>query len=241
MNTELINKKVEYWENQLLDLGKRNKMISFRETKRATLRILEPSFESLYNRLVVKEEELTFQRAIDKDSDIRVYSVLSLMDSLSAPVEVRLGDIKVAGTIEESKKTLKNLRNKARLSLDEQGTNILYLVFGFVEWREKRSKDNWIKSPLILVPVSLVLEALNTPYVLKKYEDDLAVNPTLAYLFERDYGITLPKFDPDENSLEDFMSEMEQLVDVRGWRVLRETSLGLVSFLKISMYLQVVS
>lgn len=82
MNTELINKKVEYWENQLLDLGKRNKMISFRETKRATLRILEPSFESLYNRLVVKEEELTFQRAIDKDSDIRVYSVLSLMDSL---------------------------------------------------------------------------------------------------------------------------------------------------------------
>ena len=146
MNTELINKKVEYWENQLLDLGKRNKMISFRETKRATLRILEPSFESLYNRLVVKEEELTFQRAIDKDSDIRVYSVLSLMDSLSAPVEVRLGDIKVAGTIEESKKTLKNLRNKARLSLDEQGTNILYLVFGFVEWREKRSKDNWIKS-----------------------------------------------------------------------------------------------
>lgn len=233
MNTELINKKVEYWENQLLDLGKRNKMISFRETKRATLRILEPSFEGLYDRLVVKEEKLTFQKAIDKDSDIRVYSVLSLMDSLSAPVEVRLGDIKAAGTVEESKKTLKDLRNKARLSLDEQGTNILYLVFGFVEWREKGSKDNWIKSPLILVPVSLVLESLNAPYVLKKYEDDLVVNPTLAYLFECDYGITLPEFDPDENSLEDFMSEMEQLVDVRGWRVLRETSLGLVSFLKI--------
>lgn len=236
MNRELINKKVEYWENQLLDLGKRNKMISYRETKRSTLRILEPSFESLYNRLVVKEEELTFQKAIDKDSDIRVYSVLSLMDSLSAPVEVRLGDIKVAGTVEESKKTLKDLRNKARLSLDEQGTNILYIVFGFVEWREKGSKANWIKSPLILVPVSLVLESLNAPYVLKKYEDDLVVNPTLAYLFERDYGITLPEFDPDENSLEDFLSEMEQLVDVRGWRVLRETSLGLVSFLKISMY-----
>lgn len=238
MNTALINKKVEYWENQLLDLGKRNKMISFRETKRATLRILEPDFVSLYGRLVVKEEELTFQKPVDKDSDIRVYSVLSLMDSLSAPVEVKLGDIKTAGTVEESKKTLKDLRNKARLSLDEQGTNILYLVFGFVEWREKGSKDkdNWIKSPLILVPVSIALESLNAPYVLKKYEDDLVVNPTLAYLFERDYGITLPEFDPDEDSLESFMTKMEQLVDVRGWRVLRETSLGLVSFLKISMY-----
>ena len=99
MNNELIDKKVEYWENQLLDFGKRNKMISFRETKRTTLRILEPDFESLYNRLVVKEEELTFQKAIDKDSYIRVYSVLSLMDSLSAPIEVRLGDIKAAGTV----------------------------------------------------------------------------------------------------------------------------------------------
>lgn len=237
MNKELINKKLEYWENQLLDLGKRNKMISFRETKRATLKILEPEFNTLYERLVNKEEELTFQKPIDKDSNIRVYSVLSLMDSLSAPVEVRLGDIKTAGTIEESKKTLKDLRNKARLSLDEQGTNILYLVFGFVEWREKGSKgDNWIKSPLILVPVSIVLESLNAPYTLKRYEDDLVVNPTLAYLFERDYGITLPKFDPDDDSLDDFMSAMEELVDLCGWRILRETSLGLVSFLKISMY-----
>lgn len=212
-------------------------MISFRETKRATLKILEPEFNTLYERLVNKEEELTFQKPIDKDSNIRVYSVLSLMDSLSAPVEVRLGDIKTAGTIEESKKTLKDLRNKARLSLDEQGTNILYLVFGFVEWREKGSKgDNWIKSPLILVPVSIVLESLNAPYTLKRYEDDLVVNPTLAYLFERDYGITLPNFDPDDDSLDDFMSAMEELVDLCGWRILRETSLGLVSFLKISMY-----
>ena len=237
MNKELINKKLEYWENQLLDLGKRNKMISFKETKRTTLKILDPEFNTLYTKLVMKEEALTFQKSIDKDSDIRVYSVLLLMDSLSAPVEVRLGDIKTAGTIEESKKTLKNLRSKARLSLDEQGTNILYLVFGFIEWREKGSKnDTWIKSPLILVPVSLGLESLNAPYTLKRYEDDLVVNPTLAYLFEKDYGITLPNFDPDDDSLDDFMDSMEELVDLRGWKVVRETSLGLVSFSKISMY-----
>ena len=43
MNNTLIDKKVEYWENQLLDLSKRNKMLSYRETKRATLKITEPS------------------------------------------------------------------------------------------------------------------------------------------------------------------------------------------------------
>ena len=38
MNTELIDKKVEYWENHRLHLGKRNKMISLRETKRSTIK-----------------------------------------------------------------------------------------------------------------------------------------------------------------------------------------------------------
>lgn len=237
MNETILDKKIKLWEDQLLDLGKRNKMISFRETKRATLKILKPGFEDLYQRIVVDEQELTFQKAIDRDSDIRVYSILSLLDKLSSPIEVSVGDIRGEGSLPEIKKTLKHLRSKARLAMDEQGTNILYLVFGFVEWHEKGSRnDNWIKSPLILVPVSLVLPSLDAQYSLKKHEDEIVVNPTLAYLFNRDYGIDLPEFDSDKDTLESFMQKMESLVDERGWRIVRECSIGLVSFLKISMY-----
>lgn len=237
MSEALLDKKFEYWQNQLLDLGKRNRMISYRETKRATLKLVEPGFEELFRRIAVYEEELTFQSPIDKNSDIRTYSVLSLLESLSCPIPVNIGDIKAEGSILERQKTLKQLRAKSRLALDEQGTNILYMVSGFVEWREKNDESSaWIKSPLILVPVSLVLESLNAPYVLKKYEDDIVVNPTLAYLFDRDYGISLPSFDPEEQSINEFMDEMEKLVDRRGWRIVRENSIGLVSFLKINMY-----
>lgn len=233
----MLNKKIKLWEDQLLDLGKRNKMISFRESKRATLKIFKPGFNELYQRLVIDEQELTFQKAIDKDSDVRVYAILSLLDKLSTPIEVNIGDIKAGGPLPEIQKTLKHLRSKARLSLDEQGTNILYLVFGFIEWREKGSRnDAWIKSPLILVPVSLLLPSLNAQYTLKKYEDEIVVNPTLAYLFDRDYGITLPDFDSDKDTLESFMQKMEKLIDDRGWRIIRDCSLALVSFLKISMY-----
>lgn len=237
MSEALLDKKIEYWQNQLLDLGKRNKMINYRETKRATLKLVEPEFEELFNRIAVNEEELTFQSPVDKNSDIRTYSVLSLLETLSCPIPVNIGDIKADGSILERQKTLKQMRSKSRLALDEQGTNILYLVSGFVEWKEKNDTSApWIKSPLILVPVSLVLESINTPYILKKYDDDIVVNPTLAYLFERDYGITLPTFDPDEESLNEFMDSMEKLVDRKGCRVIRENSLGLVSFLKINMY-----
>ncbi len=238
MNEAILDRKIKAWEDQLLDLGKRNKMISFRESKRATLKILKPGFDELYQQIVVDEKELTFQKAIDRDSDVRVYSILSLLDKLSCPMEVNIGDIRAEGTLPEIKKTLKHLRSKARLALDEQGTNILYLVFGFIEWREKgsRSADSWVKSPLILVPVTLTLPSLNAQYSLQKHEDEVVVNPTLAYLFERDYGISLPEFDSDKDTLESFMQKMEALVDERGWRIVRECSMGLVSFLKISMY-----
>lgn len=238
MNEAILDRKIKTWEDQLLDLGKRNKMISFRESKRATLKILKPDFDELYQQIVVDEKELTFQKAIDRDSDVRVYSILSLLDKLSCPMEVNIGDIRAEGTLPEIKKTLKHLRSKARLAMDEQGTNILYLVFGFIEWREKDSRtvDSWVKSPLILVPVTLTLPSLNAQYSLQKHEDEVVVNPTLAYLFERDYGISLPEFDSDKDTLESFMQKMEVLVDERGWRILRECSMGLVSFLKISMY-----
>lgn len=237
MNEAILDRKIKTWEDQLLDLGKRNKMISFRESKRATLKILKPSFDELYQQIVVEEKELTFQKAIDRDSDVRVYSILTLLDKLSCPMEVNVGDIRAEGSLSEIKKTLKHLRSKARLALDEQGTNILYLVFGFIEWCEKGSRnDSWVRSPLILVPVTLTVPSLNAQYSLQKHEDEVVVNSTLAYLFERDYGISLPEFDSDKDTLESFMQKMEVLVDERGWRIVRECSMGLVSFLKISMY-----
>ena len=112
MNEAILDKKIKTWEDQLLDLGKRNKMISFRESKRATLKILKPSFEELYQQIVVDEKELTFQKAIDRDSDVRVYSILSLLDKLSCPMEVNIGDIRAEGSLPEVKKTLKHLRLK---------------------------------------------------------------------------------------------------------------------------------
>ena len=117
--SDIENKKIEYWKSQLLDTGKRNKMINYRETARATLKIVEPGLDELYANYVQNENELTFEYPLDKDSDIRTYSVLRLFDRLSCPIPVLLGEIKVATSFQESKKTLKNLRNKSKLALED--------------------------------------------------------------------------------------------------------------------------
>lgn len=231
------NKKIEYWKSRLLDTGKRNKMINYRETSRATLKIVEPNLDELYSNYVQNENELTFQYPIDKDSDIRMHSLLRLFDRLSCPISVFLGDIKVAASFQESKKTLKNLRNKSKLALEEQGTNILYLSLGFIEWQENHgSHQSWVKSPLILVPVSLTVETLNAPFKLVRYDDDVVVNPTLQHLLSAEYGIELPSFDPDKDTVEEYLKTLEDIADEKGWRIIREASIGLLSFLKINMY-----
>ena len=104
MSSTLLNRKLEYWEHQLLDLSKRNKMINYKETKRSTLKLIEPSFEALFQRLAINEETLTFQRAVDRETDIRVFSILSLLENLSSPLPVTIGDIKTEGNILERQK-----------------------------------------------------------------------------------------------------------------------------------------
>jgi len=243
MNNDVFSKKIEHWKNELLDTGKRNKMINFRETKRATLKIVTPSFDDLFNEIVINDKSLTFQRPVDEDTDIRVFNLLNLMNKLSAPIDAALGDIRTEKSFDEAKQSLKHLRNKSRLALDEQGTNILYLVFGFIQWKEKNAKhDDWIKSPLVLVPVSISIESVKAPFQLKRIDDDIVVNPTLQHLFENDFGIKLPEIDhePSLTDLNKFLTEMEKLASEKGWKIVKECQIGLMSFLKINMYNDIV-
>jgi len=233
-----LDKKIDHWKKELLDTGKRNKMINYKDTKRATLKILEPGPEELFNQLAISEKELEFQRPISKDSDFRTFAMLALLETFNYNLPVTNGDIKAEGTIAEREKTLKNLRSKTKLALEEQGTNILYLSFGFILWREdSKESTQWVKSPLLMMPAQLGLKSLNAPFTLKKSDDDVEVNPTLKYLFGQEYGIELPDFKvKDKKSFENYLDSIEEIIDTRGWKLVREVSLGLLSFLKISMY-----
>ena len=213
-----LERKTDHWKRELLDTGKRNKMINYRETKRATLKILAPEASELFNRLAFSEKPLTFQKPINKDTDLRTYSMIALMETLSYTLNVQVGDIKLAQ--------------------EEQGINILYLCFGFIYWREHdRENSQWLKSPLLMMPVSLGLKSLNAPFALSRYDDEIEVNPTLDYLFNTEYRISLPPFDlKNKSSFDEYFEQIDQIVDRRGWKVTREVSLGLLSFLKIGMY-----
>lgn len=222
-----IKIKIEAWKKLLLDLGKRNRLLNFKETKRSNVKIDVPSCDKLYEEIVLNEKALKFPFArkikIDDDGE----------ESFDSIIE---GDLTTNKTPSELQKTLKVLRSKSKLSIEEQGINTLYLTFGLLKWKETETSDQALISPLVLVPVSITNESLTSPYVLQIHEDEIVVNPTLVYKLSNDFGIELPEFDADNYHITSYLHQVNKKVEFENWEVVNDVNVTLLSFLKINMY-----
>ncbi|MDR2652987.1 MAG: DUF4011 domain-containing protein [Prevotellaceae bacterium] len=214
-----IESKIDVWKSKLLDLGKRNRLLNYKGTKRSSLQILNPDCISLWKSFVQDEKPLKFP----------------YYDEFSIELEESSYSIQTNQTIKEMQKTLKSLRDKAKTANEEQGTNILYLSFGFLKWTESKNSDYVFSSPIILVPVTLTVESIASPYILSLHEDEIVLNPTLCHKLENDFGITLPEFDEDID-IRRYFENIHQLVTNNRWEVSYDAGLSLLSFLKINMY-----
>lgn len=223
-----MDSRVDAWKKRLLDLGKRNRLLNYRDTKRGSIRIVDPDPLALWQTFVEDEKPIVFSYIND--------DTLSDDGSEGKPKpEVVNGNVETNKTLAEQQKTLRSLRNKARSFINEQGVNALYLAFGFLNWTESTSSRQFLQSPLILVPVSLQWESITSPFVLHLHDDEIVVNPTLAYKMENDFGLTIPSFEPG-NSLTSYFDELNARVTSQGWSVEQGVCLALLSFLKINMY-----
>ena len=222
-----LQHRIDTWKKQLLDLGKRNRLVNFKETKRSNVKITAPSIEDLYNSIVVSERSLYFPYAkrvqIDEDGE-ESYETITL------------GDIETNKQIGDLQKTLRSLRLKAKTSVEEQGINILYLTFGIIHWKENENSDLYLTSPLVLVPVSVTITSATSPYALSIHNDEIVVNPSLTHKFEADFGLMFPEFDSTKDGIMDYLQRLEELVANKGWKVTEDTHLTTLSFLKINMY-----
>lgn len=219
-----INQKFDIWKNKLLDMGKRNNLLNYHDTKRGSLQIKIPAIYDLWDSFVIKEQPIEFPYAEDIDDEAAEDNALSDQNSIITNQSVN-----------EQQKTLRNLRNKSKTFMEEQGINVLYLSFGFVSWTEAAHSKQYFEAPLVLVPVSISWESITSPFVLTLHEDEIITNPTLSYKMHTDFGIELPDFDTD-SSLSDYFDTVKELIVKNNWDIVPIVKLGLLSFLKINMY-----
>ena len=223
-----MDKKIDLWKNKLLDLGKRNRLISYHETKHSTLSILKPSIFDLWDTLVKNEKPIEFPYYDDTEE-------FSETENKNEDSFNNDNCINTNQDISTLQKTLRNLRNKARTSEGEQGIHILHLAFGFLKWKEIQNSENYIYSPLILVPVNLTIKSISSPYVMELSDDEIVFNPALRYKLEQDFGLVFPEFEEDTD-LEMYLESIDTIIKGNNWKVDFKSELSLFSFLKINMY-----
>ncbi|WP_071522198.1 DUF4011 domain-containing protein, partial [Neomoorella thermoacetica] len=231
--------KVNKWKQKLLDLGKRNRLLFFRPTKRTTLQLIDPDYTNIFRRLVNEGRPLEFIMDNQKrfDLDREEDDLEATTEEPSERVVIKSGQVLADQTGSNLEKSLYQLRSRARTAVEEQGVTILFVAFGFLEWTEVDASQEIIRSPLVMVPVELQQDSILEPYRLVPVDDDVVLNPTLVHKLELDFGIELPGLPEDGDwELDDLLDRIEEVVSKRGWRVAREVYLSLFSFLKLNMY-----
>ncbi len=110
--------------------------------------------------------------------------------------------LQTASTPESLDRSLRRLDEQARVSIDEQGVNTLFLALGMVHYTEALQSDIILRAPLVLLPVALVRKSARSGYVVRVGDDDPMVNPALAEHLRRDHGVALPDL-PDSSAIAD--------------------------------------
>jgi len=240
MNKEKLNK----WAELLLDTGKRNNLVNFKETSKSTVDVLFPDYSSLFGKA---EHSAVFEvfdpkTEEDEEDDLIPYKEKSLVDEENARAEyenkyrkkLKRNQVLIYSADKRPISSLKNISKKALSAIEEAGVNIAYISFGFVSWRENGSEE-YMQAPLLLVPITIENESSLKPYYIKVTDDEIIVNPTFSFKLLQEYNIRLPEYD-EEAGIEEYFIKIEEMVSVLKWRVIRRCKIGIFSFLKINMY-----
>ncbi len=260
---------VDSWQRKLLDLTKRNRALSFRVNKVSTVTVVDEQPAEVFRTLYVREGAMKFLAAPDEDaktpSPIAAGGVtppdpsLALDDAdeddepipsmefvpydpSSLEEKHRDDGLQTSSTADALDKSLRRLDEQARLSIEEQGVNTLFLALGMLYYTESRDSNITLRAPLVLLPVALTRKSARSGYQVRAAEDEPMVNPALAEYLKRDHAITLPELPdlstlPDNYDLQALLGATATLVAGKpGWSVKNDIYLALLSFQKFVMY-----
>ena len=262
-NTLQVKQQLDRWKKSLIDFSKKNQLLFFKERPSLTINF-ENNVDEIFQKLIIESKALSLLEKIEAfdTNDFGVEPIdpdelepgmtledMQEQDNFLPQAEAK--DLENSLQTNKDRKSLEQclakLKTRANASLQEQGVNILYFALYFLHWNDSNSLDDaetFYKSPLFLVPVYISRKGLNGDFTLSAIEDEIRINPTLAYKLQRDYDINLYQFEDALNNCED-LEEFETLFekisayieqDQKNWKILDEAAMSLFSFAKLSLY-----
>ncbi|CAN5304396.1 DUF4011 domain-containing protein [soil metagenome] len=257
MSAARIEAAAENWRRKLLDLTKRNRALNFKPTKVSTVAVVDELPAEIFRELYIRERKMRFKAA--PDADLLTAATGDPIDNGEeewesvaldfAPYDTTALDerhtdewLQTVVSPEILDKALRRIDELARLAIDEQGVNTLFLSIGMLHYTESKDSSVIFRAPLVLLPVELTRSSARTGYSVAATDDDPIVNPALVEFLRADYGVSLPSLPESSAIAEDydlltFLGTVRDVVAERvGWAVKADAYLALFSFQKFVMY-----
>ncbi|WP_085315857.1 DUF3320 domain-containing protein [Derxia lacustris] len=246
--------RITRWQRKLLDLSMRNPLLNFKAGKKA-LTLDAPDPGQLEDLLAEgKALRLLPRPALMDGSDPRsreIHEGRSHEDVRRAHAREALlqrSEVFVDATDGDLEGRLVELFRSARSTLQEGGSNTLFLALGFLSWipadKPAKGEARKYRAPLVLVPVTLDRKSVRSGFTLKLHDDEPRFNPTLLEMLRQDFQLALPGLDgaelpKDEAGLDIgaiWRTVSQAVRDIPGWEVTEEVALAMFSFAKYLMW-----
>jgi very-short-patch-repair endonuclease len=246
---ETPDTRIDTWQRKLLDLTKRNPLLSFRDNA-AGVRIFCPDIGQMEDQLA-DNVTFSFQSAEASPINDRERSAesfrLATGDDLHVEYALRQLDKNTLIANMSRKKvenSLVNLLRKAKNDLEEGGANTLFLALGMLSWKDDIRDAKSYKAPLILVPVQLIRSSARAPVRMRQLQDeDPLFNLTLIEFLHTGHDIDLSHLRDELPQDESGVDVARVWQDVRsavaeqtGFEVLEECVIASFSFAKYLMW-----
>lgn len=235
------------WKSKLLDLTLRNRLLNFKPT-RSNIQLFVPEPASMED-VLADGAEFRFRPLpkIMDGADPRMSAVhvgRTGQQPLHEVAREALARHELLAIVEPDKldARLLEIYGNSKLSLEEGGSNTLFLALGFLKWAEAERSEVTHLAPILLVPVEMRRQSVRSGFTLIRHDDETIVNPTLLQLLREEYQLQLHGLDllpKDEGGVD--VGRIWQIFrlaigEIPRWEVIDQVYLGTFSFTKYLMW-----
>lgn len=263
MEVDSVYENLKNWQNKLLDISKKNRLINFnlfQPTKSVPLKlgILFPDFNQFLDNIIENKTTLFF-RSLDQQKKASKKNSHKLSDFLPLTLEQLQINTKISKIppkviisdflLEQEQLIIKNLYQKSKNYKEEKSINILYLGIGFLKWYENTEENTPIYSPIFLFPVQinrLIFQGKET--ISLEFLDNafLSINFTLLKKLQiLGLDTKLSKFRIDNSlSIKENYNNFKKLFsegnNLSNWEMIETIQLSAFDYSKIEIYTDLV-
>lgn len=249
-NSESLTSALAQLRLKLLDLTGRNRLINFKPSVGKSLQFVEGQDLAVFERLVeaTSKSSITLtglpepKRAEWEERNGRVQRPeprdWAKKQGISTsyeikPLEAAEANLRTLLYADDLAKHCRKIEREANLAIEETGSNMLFLVLGFLEFPDQRVSDKSFAAPLISVPVSLQKKEVAgiQQFSVQYTGDDISENLSLREKLKNDYGITLPELSEEQIDVAAYLADIQSVIkDQPGFTLRRRVTLCLLSF-----------